>query len=198
MKKLLLLPIIVAPILGGCFFLPITEHEDIENYEKYLKDARDLSDFHTELYIFPETVNKDNVSQFRYSSRDDLFTGSYFFYLVTTYSQVDFNAELTRLSLISAVFQEKETVKPIIYNVESSYFLTIYRNSRYEYAIYNAKDFEIAYVSNQLFGWDETCIRDDRYMLPDEVKIPEKLDDGDNSYNMYYLFEEDIGYYVED
>ena len=60
---------------------------------------------------------------------------------------------------------------------------------------YNSEKLEIAYVSNQLFSWNETGIKKE-YLYKD-IKVPAELDEGDNSYNMYYYRVGDIGYYIK-
>ena len=114
------------------------------------------------------------------------------------YDQNQFNAELERLDAIKADIEIPNNVfktKNIIKDTDTSQYVTITQNSRYEYVKYNAETLEIAYVSNQLFTWRETGIKNE-YLYKD-IKIPTELDNGDNSYNMYYYRVDDIGYYVK-
>ena len=194
MKNSFILPIIILPtILSGCLF-KTTSHTDVEKYEEYLAEAINNSDFHSQLTIFPTSVKNAIVEKFEYKSREDLFTGSYFFYLVVTYNEIDFNLELARLETVHGYFPEQKITKPILKYPEQSCYITIDKNSRYEYVCYDKETFEIAYVSNQLFTWDDIEVSN-RHLIP-EVEIPKELDDGDNSYNMYYYYEGDIGWYV--
>ena len=85
--------------------------------------------------------------------------------------------------------------KCIIKDTKTSQYLTINKNSRYEYAKYNAETYEIAYVSNQLFSWAESGISIEHKL--EDIEIPSEIADGKNSYNMYYYYEADIGYYVK-
>ena len=75
----------------------------------------------------------------------DLMNGSYFFYLVMNYDEENFNNELTRLDSIKGHFPNGET-KSIIHYEDESIYLTINRDSRYEYVKYNKEKLEIAYV----------------------------------------------------
>ena len=198
MKKPIIATLMMMPFLtlSGC---AIKANNDINQYETLLKQSIDEFDFHSEFYVFPSKINTENASAFSYKSREDLFTGSYLLYLVMKYDQNQFDAELSRLDTIKADFEIKPGVfktKPIIKDTNTSQYVTICKDSRYEYVKYNSETLEIAYVSNQLFSWKETGIKAD-YLYKD-IKVPAELDDGGNSYNMYYYYEGDIGYYVKD
>ena len=166
---------------------------DISQYQKLLKDLRDNSDAHSELYIFPDEINTDNNIDFRYKYTEDLFNGSYLFYLVQEYSEDEFNQELDRLSKIQSHFNNGLT-KSIIHDEEKAAFISIYRNNNYEYAYYFKDSLKIAYTFNQLYPWSSININ---YPLA-SANIPNDIDDGNNSYNMYYFYTSDVGYYVED
>ena len=73
--------------------------------------------------------------------------------------------------------------------------MTINKSGRYEYVKYNAETLEIAYVSNQLFAWEESGIKKDHKL--EDITIPSEIADGNNEYNMYYYYQEDIGYYAD-
>lgn len=197
MKKPIIATLMMIPFLtlGGC---ATKANNDICQYETLLKQSIDNSDFHSELYVFPSEINTENAVAFSYKTREDLFTGSYLLYLVMKYDQNQFNAELERLDAIKADIEIPNNVfktKNIIKDINTSQYVTITQNSRYEYVKYNSETLEIAYVSNQLFTWKETGIKNE-YLYKD-IKIPIELDDGDNSYNMYYYRVDDIGYYVK-
>ncbi len=197
MKKPIITTLMMIPFLtlGGC---ATKANNDINQYETLLKQSIDNSDFHSELYVFPSEINTENATAFSYKTREDLFTGSYLLYLVMKYDQNQFSAELERLDAIKADIEIPNNVfktKSIIKDTDTSQYVTITQNSRYEYVKYNAETLEIAYVSNQLFTWKETGIKNE-YLYKD-IKIPTELDDGDNSYNMYYYRVDDIGYYVK-
>lgn len=197
MKKPIITTLMMIPFLalGGC---ATKANNNVNQYETLLKQSIDNSDFHSELYVFPSEINTENAVAFSYKTREDLFTGSYLLYLVMKYDQNQFNAELERLDAIKADIEIPNNVfktKNIIKDTDTSQYVTITQNSRYEYVKYNAETLEIAYVSNQLFTWRETGIKNE-YLYKD-IKIPTELDNGDNSYNMYYYRVDDIGYYVK-
>ncbi len=197
MKKPIIATLTMIPFLtlGGC---ATKANNDINQYEILLKQSINNSDFHSELYVFPGEINTENAVAFSYKTREDLFTGSYLLYLVMKYDQNQFSAELERLDAIKADIEIPNNVfktKNIIKDTDTSQYVTITHNSRYEYVKYNSDTLEIAYVSNQLFTWRETGIKNE-YLYKD-IKVPAELDDGDNSYNMYYYYEADIGYYVK-
>ena len=197
MKKPIIATLMMIPFLtlGGC---ATKANNNVNQYETLLKQSINNSDFHSELYVFPSEINTENAIAFSYKTREDLFTGSYLLYLVMKYDQNQFNAELERLDAIKADIEIPNNVfktKNIIKDTDTSQYVTITQNSRYEYVKYNSETLEIAYVSNQLFTWRETGIKNE-YLYKD-IKIPTELDDGDNSYNMYYYRVDDIGYYVK-
>jgi hypothetical protein len=197
MKKPIIATLMMIPFLtlGGC---ATKANNNVNQYETLLKQSINNSDFHSELYVFPSEINTENAIAFSYKTREDLFTGSYLLYLVMKYDQNQFNAELERLDAIKADIEIPNNVfktKNIIKDTDTSQYITITQNSRYEYVKYNSETLEIAYVSNQLFTWKETGIKNE-YLYKD-IKIPTELDDGDNSYNMYYYRVDDIGYYVK-
>ncbi len=197
MKKPIIATLMMIPFLtlGGC---ATKANNNVNQYETLLKQSIDNSDFHSELYVFPSEINTENAIAFSYKTREDLFTGSYLLYLVMKYDQNQFDAELNRLDAIKADIEIPNNVfktKNIIKDTDTSQYVTITQNSRYEYVKYNSETLEIAYVSNQLFAWKETGIKNE-YLYKD-VKIPTELDDSDNSYNMYYYRVDDIGYYVK-
>ena len=197
MKKSIIATLTMIPFLtlGGC---TTKANNDVNQYETLLKQSINNSDFHSELYVFPSEINTENAIAFSYKTREDLFTGSYLLYLVMKYDQNQFNAELERLDAIKADIEIPNNVfktKNIIKDTDTSQYVTITQNSRYEYVKYNSETLEIAYVSNQLFIWRETGMKNE-YLYKD-IKIPTELDDGDNSYNMYYYRVDDIGYYVK-
>lgn len=197
MKKPIIATLMTIPFLtlGGC---ATKANNNVNQYETLLKQSINNSDFHSELYVFPSEINTENAVAFSYKTREDLFTGSYLLYLVMKYDQNQFSAELERLDAIKADIEIPNNVfktKSIIKDTDTSQYVTITQNSRYEYVKYNSETLEIAYVSNQLFTWNETGIKNE-YLYKD-IKIPTELDDGDNSYNMYYYRVDDIGYYVK-
>ena len=197
MKKPIIATLMTIPFLtlGGC---ATKANNNVNQYETLLKQSINNSDFHSELYVFPSEINTENAVAFSYKTREDLFTGSYLLYLVMKYDQNQFNAELERLNAIKVDIEIPNNVfktKNIIKDTDTSQYVAITQNSRYEYVKYNSETLEIAYVSNQLFTWKETGIKNE-YLYKD-IKIPTELDDGDNSYNMYYYRVDDIGYYVK-
>ena len=181
-NKLILLTL--APITLCCS-CATTGSTNIDSYSKLLESSINNSDFHTDLYIFPRNTNIGTPKNFSYKRQDDLLNGSYFFYLVMNYDEATFNNELERLDKIEGHFSNGES-KPILHYEEESIYLTIDRNNCYEYVKYDKQKLEIAYISNQLFS-NLTAKVSEEHSLP-KLTIPSNLDDGNNSYNMYYFY----------
>ena len=188
--KLALLP----PVLfcAGCTKYTKTNAEE---YVEILQEARSEQDFHTELYIFPETIDGAEIKAFYYAHMDDLFTGSFLLYVVLAYDEETYSAELERIKSLKADFGDEKIKKPIEFP-EKNLILTVYQNVRFEYVIYEESTHEIAYISNQIFDWKETPV-DEKYVVP-EITIPAEIDDRENMYNMYYWCEGDVGIYIKD
>jgi len=196
MKKLTILPIFaVIPALFCTSCFKTSTKTNAEEYLEILQQCRDHDDFHTELYIFPETIEGTEIKSFIYAERSDLFTGSYLLYIVLEYDETGFTPELERIANVKAHFKAGEEKQPIYYP-ENDLYLTVKQNTRFEYAVYNEETLQIAYVSNQIFDWEETPVAKE-FIIPD-LSIPNELDDGENMYNMYYLYDGDVGLYVED
>lgn len=197
MRRTLLITLL-TPLLCCSACSPKVDN-DVNSYESILKTFREESDFHTELYIFPESTSIGTPLDFKSQNTESLFTGSFLLYLRMQFDQQTFNSELTRISNVEAIFKKFDS-KKIIHFPEQSLYLTIAKDNRYEYAMYNEQELTITYVSNQLYQWKETNI-ENQYILP-SVTIPEELDDEDNSYNMYYFYVNEfghrVGYYVND
>ena len=179
-------------LLGSC---KTDTRTNAEQYLDQIKECRENKDFHSQLYIFPESLNGEVIKYF-YMEESDLFTGSYFYYVALQYDEETFNNELTRLSNVRSTFSRVNLVKAIIHFEEQSTYLTVSRDNRYEYAIYNKEKLEIAFVSNQLFTWDRAQVLPEHAMP--SVTIPKELDDGNNTYNMYYYYDGDVGWEVTD
>ena len=165
-----------------------------EEYLEILQESKDEKDFHTELYIFPNSIEGLEIKAFYYAHMEDLFTGSFLLYIVLGYQEDNFAAELERISNVQAVFNQG--TKQIIHYPEERMYLTVKQNARFEYVMYNETTYEIAYVSNQIFEWKDTPV-DSQHVIP-EVTIPQELDERDNMYNLYYWYEGDVGIYVND
>ena len=191
MKLLRFLPIVPILFCAGC---KKTEKTNAEEYLEILQESKAEQDFHTQLYIFPESIEGLEIKAFYYAHMEDLFTGSFLLYIVLGYQEENFITELERLSKVEAVFNQG--TKQIIHYSEERMYLTVKQNARFEYVMYNETTFEIAYVSNQIFEWKDTPV-DSQYVIP-EVTIPTELDDRDNMYNLYYWYEGDVGIYVND
>ena len=117
--------------------------------------------------------------------------------MVLNLDQETFDDELERLSGIKSVFAKYDNkVKPILSYPEQSVYLTVMRDNRYEYALYNKEILQIAYVSNQLYEWKEVPLLSG-HEIP-SLAIPSTCDDGNNSYNIYYLYEQDVGHEITD
>ena len=184
-NKIVLLTLLPLVLNTGC---ATTVNNSIDSYDKLLVSCRDEDDFHTELYVFPDSSSIGTATSFSYKTTPDLLTGSFLLYLVMSYDQETFDAELSRLDKIEGLFPYGES-KKIIHYEEESVYLTICRDNRFEYAMYFKDELKIAYVSNQLYSWFETGVST-KYRLPD-LTIPSDLDDGDNSYNMYYFYRDE-------
>ena len=167
-----------------------TTKTDYESYQDILKECIEASDFHTQLYIFAESIEGLEIKKFCFSNTEILFTGDWLMYLVIRWDEAGFNNELSRLDQVKSSFSNGKE-KPIIKYEEQSLYLTINKDNRYEYALYESETHEIVYVSNQLYLWDDIPVEKE-HILP-SVTIPSEFDDGDNSYNMYYYYEGDIG-----
>ena len=193
LRILRILPVFPMIFCAGC---DTHTKSNVEDYFEILGEARKNSDFHTQLYLFPETIEGAEIVKFLYQETSDLFTGSYFFYLALTYNEADFNAEVQRMSQVKATFKNG-VVKNVIAYPEQSAFLTIDKNGRYEYSLYNKETLEIAYLSNQLYDWKQLTVLEERHKMPD-FAIPEAVDDGEHTYNMYYCYQGGIGYEITD
>lgn len=191
-KILRILPVFPALF---CFSCKKTEKTDVEEYVDILNECINDRDFHSQLYIFPKSIEGLDIKKFVFSNTTDLFNGSWLMYLGLKWDEHGFNAELERLNNVKAVYKTGD-VKPIIKFEDKSLYLTICKDNRYEYALYNKETFEIYYVSNQLYEWKDTPVAAE-HILP-SVTIPSELDDGNNSYNIYYRYEGDIGWEIVD
>ena len=168
---------------------------NIADYESLLEQCILEQDFHTELYIFPKTTSIGKPLGMRYEMTPDLFTGSYFLFLLMEYNQETFDSELSRVSKIEGHFSDG-TVKKILHYENESIYLTVDRANRQEYVLYDKNSLQIAYISNQLYDWFALGMTS-KYYLPN-LTIPAELDDGDNSYNMYYHYKIEFGLQVGD
>ena len=186
----------ILPVIPALFCTSCTTHtkSNVEDYFDILKEAREEFDFHSQLYLYPDTIENTEIVTFLYQETEDLFTGSYFFYLVLTYSQEGFDAELERMNNVKAEYKNG-VVKPALAYPDLNAFLTISKDNRYEYALYDKEKLEIAYISNQLYSWKQLTILEERHYMPNFV-IPKEYDDGENTYNMYYYFEDNVGYEI--
>ncbi len=183
----LLFAIFIGFIIYNFVNAQIRENTNIDEYESTLKELKENSDAHSLLYIFPDSVNKDNVLEYKYAESDGLFDGSYLFYLVEKYNEENFNNEVERLNSIKVEF--KEETKSILYTEEGfNYpaYVTIYdNNGTSEYALVNKEDSTIIYVFMQLFNESDSNI-DEKY-FPVDYHVNKK-DTKRDGYNMYYHF----------
>lgn len=196
MKKLTKRILSILPVFPTLFCAGCTTHTktNVEDYFDIMKECRENFDFHTQLYLYPETIEGAEIVTFFYQETSDLFTGSYFFYLVLTYPEEGFNAELERMSNVKAEYKNG-VKKSVLSYPEQNAFLTINKDNRYEYALYNKEALEIAYISNQLYQWKELTILKPQHKMPN-FDIPKEYDDGNNTYNMYYYYENNVGYEI--
>ena len=178
-----------------CSSCNTTQKTDWESYSEILQECISDRDFHSQLYIFPESIEGKEIIKFVFSNTTDLFNGSWLMYLGLKWDEQGFYSELERLNNVKAIYKTGE-VKPVIKFEDKSLYLTISKDNRYEYALYNSDTYEIIYVSNQLYEWKDIPVEKE-HILPN-VRIPEELDDGSNTYNMYYLYDGDVGIEVVD
>ena len=129
------------------------DHTNIEEYSSNLTKLIESQDVRSGLKIFPTEVNKDKVKEFKYYSEDDLFVGSYLYYLVVDYDKDEFNAEVERIKSVNQPF--RDIVKNIFFaktGFKYPAYITIWDgNGTYEYALVDEENTTIAYVLNQLF-----------------------------------------------
>lgn len=183
--------ILVVPFaLTGCKTIKIN---DINRYDELLKKCKDESDFHSELFIFPEKIDKKRIKNFKYQWTEDLFTGSFLFYLVYDWGD-GYDEEIKRISNVKAVFKDRGE-KSILHYEKQKMYVTIYNEDgcRYEFAKYDSAKKIISYTSNQIYNWEDIGLE-----KPEKITIPKELQDWNEFYNMYYFYEGDIGYYIED
>ena len=192
-KIIAILPVFLAI---SCNVLNTTTKSDVESYHDILVECINEKDFHSRLYIFPESIEGAEIEKFCFSHTENPFTGDFLMYLAVKWDEETFNNELARLATVKSVFRNGKE-KSIIKFEEQTMYLTVNRNNRYEYALYNQENFEIVYVSNQLYEWKDIPVVEQEHILP-SVIIPAELDDGENSYNMYYYYEGDVGLEVTD
>jgi hypothetical protein len=167
------------------------DHTNIEEYSSNLTKLIESQDVRSGLKIFPTEVNKDKVKEFKYYSEDDLFVGSYLYYLVVDYDKDEFNAEVERIKSVNQPF--RDIVKNIFFaktGFKYPAYITIWDgNGTYEYALVDEENTTIAYVLNQLFDWKDTDIAEE--YLPKDYSVPStSKDTGKDGYSMYYVYDE--------
>ena len=167
------------------------DHTNIEEYSSNLTKLIESQDVRSGLKIFPTEVNKDKVKEFKYYSEDDLFVGSYLYYLVVDYDKDEFNAEVERIKSVNQPF--RDIVKNIFFaktGFKYPAYITIWDgNGTYEYALVDEENTKIAYVLNQLFDWKDTDIAEE--YLPKDYSVPStSKDTGKDGYSMYYVYDE--------
>lgn len=200
----LILPILALSICG------CSVSSDIASYKRLYEELVAEVDFHTGLFVFPKDTNSGKPRKLYYKKVPDLLTGSFVFYLVMEYNEANFASELDRLSKIKQHFcidesdlivEKIDATKTIIHDEVNHAYVTICRNNRYEYAMYNETNHEIAYVSNQLEPWLVTGVKNEHIIT--DFNVPEEIDDGNNSYNLYYyytidIFGNEVGFYCDE
>ena len=167
------------------------DHTNIEEYSSNLTKLIESQDVRSGLKIFPTEVNKDKVKEFKYYSEDDLFVGSYLYYLVVDYDKDEFIAEVERIKSVNQPF--RDIVKNIFFaktGFKYPAYITIWDgNGTYEYALVDEENTTIAYVLNQLFDWKDTDIAEE--YLPKDYSVPStSKDTGKDGYSMYYVYDE--------
>lgn len=179
-------------ILCSC---KVDKRTNAEQYFDQINECRNNKDFHTQLLVFPNELKGEIVKYF-YMEESDVFTGSYFYYVVLKYNDETYSSEIDRINDIKAEFAKFNVLKPILSYPEQNAFLSISKDNRYEYVLYNSGSNEIAYISNQLFTWDRAQVLPE-HSIPSFV-IPPEYDDGGNTYNMYYHYVDNVGWEITD
>ena len=196
MRRLVICIIPFSLGLTGCTS-SLRVEKDISRYEEFLMEARDNSDFHTELYLFPDHDEIGTSNQLVYAKEDGLFSGSYFFYLSLTLSEESYEAEIARIASLKATFKNGHE-KPIFHAKDHHCYLSIEQSGKTEFAHYDEATHRIAYLSNQFFKLSQFGIAQEDQI--EEFAIPNEWSDPweSNTYNMYYWYVGDIGTYVKD
>ena len=175
-----------------CMSCDTTTKTNAEDYHDTLTECISDGDFHSQLYIFPESIEGLEITRFYFSNTTNPFTGSWLLYLGIKWDEENFNNELKRLDQIEAVYPRYNSKKPIIKYEEKSLYLTINRDMRYEYVLYYMDTKEIVYISNQLYPWEETPIEEKTEEL---VQIYTKI--VSNSANNLPTSDDFINFYQE-
>jgi len=139
-------------------FSKIIINDDVENYEDTFQSYRNNYDIHTIMKSFPETVDKENVIEFKELKKEGLLSRSYLIYLTYSYEDEEFFNEVSRLEYLSTkkieLLEQKE-------NFDKIYIIADDGKGTKEYALINEDKLHITYVFAQKFNFDSTQIAED-------------------------------------
>ena len=198
MKKsfvtLLSLPLCMAS-LSGCS--TVNHHSDKHEYEKYYNTLTHLSEFRSELYLFPSVemynAHIDEVNAFHYMNMDGFIGGDYFIYVDITFSSSEtYLTEKDRILNVKATFSNGET-KEVFHDENNNQIFSICNDSskKYEYVYYDDDNLRNIYVSNQYFELKDTPLNSDYFPHSENI-----VQDETWGYNIYYYVVGDVAYYV--
>lgn len=186
--------ILLIGISSVYFFLyggPPVKTSDIKDYGIF-EDFKGYSN----LYIFPTIIlDSARINAYYYYQRDTLFDPTCQIYLEYSLSKADFEAEVSRLSMISERFeheQYKDIVNEIVYDTEHfryPAYVTIFNNNYcYEYALLDKEENKIICVFTQFIKLNEVIF--------DKKYLPTGFGDDKSSrgFNIYYS-ENGMGYF---
>ena len=163
---------------------------DKDNYLTYLHELKTNDDVHSGLFIFPQNVNTNNITELKYFYQDGIFDGSYLFYVVINYSDEGIKIEENRLKNINVNFGD--TVKKILYASQGfnypAYVTICDGLNTYEYALIDRVNKRVIYLFDQLFYFEELGLSDD-YSPFDYIVSVDKRDYRSLGYNMYYNYD---------
>ena len=167
----------------SCSLINREEYTDINNYESYLSLLKNSSDVQSGLFIFPSSVDVENVIEFKYVKEDGFFDGSYIFYLVCNYDDISYKNEIDRIKNIFINYGN--LIKTPLYLNDNIYITISDVYGTYEYVIFDDSNNKVAYIFNQLLDFDDIS---DEYILKNYKVSKDKRDSNRPGYNMYYNY----------
>ena len=198
MKKIIfpfLLSLVATLPLSGCS--TVNHHSDKHEYEKYYNTLTHLSEFRSELYLFPSVemynAHIDEVNAFHYMNIDGFIGGDYFIFVDMKFNNADdYLAEKERILNVKATFSNGET-KEVFHDENSNQIFSICNDSskKYEYVCYDDDNLRNIYVSNQYFELKDTPLNSDYFPHSENI-----VQDETWGFNIYYYVVGDVAYYV--
>lgn len=204
MKKLNNLTLLAATFaLCGCSLLkiPVMSNDKLKGALNFVRSQGAL--LPSEMYLFPESVNEDEVTDFTsWSDTSYIPEYRYSYIFSIQYSESEYAKEKTRLENVKSTFFTGDKKVPY-HDVGRSMYVALFNTQtklkQYEFVVYNDGNYTMEYVLNIGFTWE--WLKREVYLI-DDIIIPYEMRDGewnpDNIYSMYYL-STDQGYvYVTD